>query len=354
MADQDNQTTGILVTNLGTPEAPTAPALRRYLREFLWDPRIVELPRWAWWLILNGIIIWTRPSRSAHAYEKIWTSEGAPLLVNSRGIEAGLRATLDNRCGGRTVVALGMRYGQPSIAAALEQLRSQHIQHLLVLPLYPQYSASTTASTFDAVAATLKTWRWLPELRMVTHYHRSPAYIQALADSIREAWESHGQSQRLLFSFHGLPQRAAMAGDPYPMECQETARLVADALQLSEDQWWVAFQSRFGYAEWLKPYTDQTLKEWGRAGVKSVDVVCPGFSADCLETLEEIAMQNRDVFLDAGGETYRYIPALNDRPDHIQALADVVMGHTRGWLSEHGESDENVSSPEGGRTEPAT
>jgi protoporphyrin/coproporphyrin ferrochelatase len=324
-------TLGILVTNLGTPDAPTAAALRRYLAEFLWDPRIVEIPRPVWWMILHGVILRTRPKRSAHAYQSIWTNEGSPLLVIARRQAAALQAALTQQHGGSIKVALGMRYGNPSIADALDELRKANVQRILVFPLYPQYAAATAASTFDAVAAAFKTWRWIPELRMITHYHDDPAYIKAVATSVKEHWAQHGQAEKLLFSFHGIPKRCLLAGDPYHCECHVTARLIAEQLELPPERWQLAFQSRFGREEWLKPYTDKTLESFGKAGIKSVDIVCPGFSADCLETLEEMAMLNRGVFLKAGGERYNYIPALNDRPDHIQALAALVSRHINGW-----------------------
>jgi ferrochelatase len=330
---------GVLISNLGTPDAPTGPALRRYLKEFLWDPRVVELPRWLWWMILNGIVLRVRPSRSAHAYNKIWTDEGSPLLLNSRRQQAALETELRLRLGLDIAVALGMRYGTPSIAGALDELKGKGVQQLLVLPLYPQYSAATTASTFDCVARVLKTWRYIPKVQMVNHYYDHPAYIRAVANSIWAHWNRFDRPQRLLFSFHGMPKKTLEAGDPYYRECQRTAALIMQALNVSDQQWHVAFQSRFGYAEWLKPYTIDTLKEWGRAGVRSVDVICPGFSADCLETLEEIAMQNREVFLSAGGEIYHYIPALNDQPDHIRSLADLVVQHIGGWLKHRAAAD---------------
>ncbi|MEO5573322.1 MAG: ferrochelatase [Gammaproteobacteria bacterium] len=323
--------TGILITNLGTPDAPTRQALQRYLGEFLWDPRVVDSPRLLWWLILHGIILRIRPARSARSYQKVWTDQGSPLLAISKRQAEALQRTLETKFNGPVVVALGMRYGNPSIASALEQLRAANVRRLLVLPLYPQYSASTTASTFDAVADVLKTWRWLPELRMINHYHDDPAYISILATSIQEYWQVHGKSERLLFSFHGLPKRYLLLGDPYHCECHKTARLVAQHLQLPDESWQLTFQSRFGREEWLKPYTDHTLQEWAKAGVKSVDVICPGFSADCLETLEEVAMENREFFVKAGGQSYHYIPALNDRPDHIQMIAGLVENHTRHW-----------------------
>jgi ferrochelatase len=321
---------GILLANLGTPDAPTPAAVRRYLAEFLWDPRVVELPRALWWLILHGVILRVRPARSARKYQLIWTPDGSPLLAISQRQAAAVAAALAERYPGPIRVAVGMRYGNPSIAAALAELRAAGIQRLLVLPLYPQYSAATVASTFDAVAAELQTWRWLPELRFITHYHDDPGYLDALAASIRAA-RAEQPGERLLFSFHGLPQRNLLAGDPYHCECHKTARLVAERLGFQPDQWAVAFQSRFGRAAWLQPYASVLLADWAQAGVKSVDVVCPGFSADCLETLEEIALENRQVFLNAGGERYRYLPALNDEPAHIAALAELIGRHAAGW-----------------------
>ena len=321
---------GILLTNLGTPDAPTPAALRRYLAEFLWDSRVVELPRLLWWLILHGVILRVRPARSARKYQAIWTPDGSPLLVISQRQKAAIAAQLTTRCPGPVHVALGMRYGNPSIAAALAELRAAGVERLLVLPLYPQYSAATVASTFDAVAAELRTWRWLPELRFITHYHDDPGYLDALAAQIH-AERTEQPGERLLFSFHGLPQRNLLAGDPYYCQCQKTARLVAERLALPTDAWAVAFQSRFGRAEWLQPYTSVLLADWARAGIKSVDVVCPGFAADCLETLEEIALENRQTFLEAGGERYRYLPALNDDPRHIAALVGLIERHAAGW-----------------------
>lgn len=337
--------TGVLVTNLGTPDEPTTAGLRRYLAEFLWDPRIVEIPRVLWWVILHGVILRVRPAKSAHAYQRIWTDDGSPLLSISRKQSQLIQSQLEQRFPGPVAVALGMRYGRPSIAEALRQLRAANARRILVLPLYPQYSAATTASSFDAVADELKTWRWVPELRMIAHYHDDPGYIDALATSIREYWSEHGQSDRLLFSFHGMPRRTHLKGDPYFCECQKTARLVAEKLQLDEGRWQVVFQSRFGREEWLKPYADRTLEELGRSSdVKSVDVVCPGFSADCLETLEEMNMLNREAFLGAGGERYHYIPALNDRADHIDAICSLVIKHCQGWIGDHdGSPDFNLN-----------
>ncbi len=323
--------TGILLTNLGTPTAPTAAAVRRYLAEFLWDPRVVELPRPLWWLVLHGVILRVRPGKSARKYEKIWTDEGSPLLVVGRRQAQAITQELQESCPGPVKLALSMRYGEPSIPAALRELRAAGARRLLILPLYPQYSATTVASTFDAISKELRTWRWLPELRMITHYHDYPPYISAVAHSILDAWGEEGPVERLLFSFHGLPKRNLLAGDPYHCECHKTARLVAEELNMAEGDWAVSFQSRFGGAEWLQPYTGKILQDWARAGIKNVAVICPGFPADCLETLEEINMENRKLFLNAGGEQFRYIPALNDSRWHIEMLVKLIKLHGSGW-----------------------
>lgn len=323
--------TGILLTNLGTPSAPSPAALRTYLGEFLWDPRVVSIPRPLWWLILHGVILRVRPAKSAHAYQKVWMDEGAPLMVYSRRLASALQSELLTRFRGPVKVALAMRYGAPSIGSALEDLRRAHCERLLILPLYPQHSSATTASTVDAVVAAMKSWMWVPEMRFITHYHDEEGYITAVARSIRDHWAASGQPDLLLFSFHGMPKRTLLAGDPYFCQCQKTARLVAERLELAPHQWRLAFQSRFGREEWLTPYADQTLRTLPAEGYKRVDVVCPGFAVDCLETLEEMAQLNRDQFLAAGGSEYRYIPALNERPDHVQALADLIVRHAQGW-----------------------
>ena len=322
---------GVLMVNLGTPDAPDRASVRRYLKEFLWDPRVVEMARPIWWLVLNGVILNTRPGRSARAYQKVWTDQGSPLLVISRQQREALAELLQLRFGCEVPVALGMRYGRPSIASALVELRQAGARRILVLPLYPQYSATTTASIFDAVSAELRRWRWLPELRFVNHYHDENGYIGALADSVRRYRAEFGDAEKLLMSFHGIPEEYFHKGDPYFCECQKTARLLADALELDTSRWQLSFQSRLGPKQWLQPYTDHTLVELARAGVKSVQVMCPGFSADCLETLEEIAMENREIFLEAGGERYEYIPCLNDGAEHIAMLANLVDQHTQGW-----------------------
>lgn len=332
---------GVLITNLGTPDAPTTAALRRYLKEFLWDPRIVDLPRFVWWFILQVILL-IRPKRSAEAYQKIWDEkEGSPLLAISRRQLQALREQLNNSLDEPVVVELGMRYGNPSISSALEKLRAANARRILVLPLYPQYSSSTTASTFDAIAQAISRWRWVPEFRFVNQYHDSDGYIDALCNSIREAWSTREAPDKLLFSFHGTPKRFLLTGDPYYCQCQKTARLVAEKLALEEGKWQVTFQSIFGREEWLNPYTIETLRDLGKQGVESVDVICPGFSADCLETIEEIEEENKDAYMESGGKNYHYIPALNDRPDHIDALSNIIKLNCANW---------NSSSFNGGKT----
>ncbi len=330
---------GVLLVNLGTPDAPTAASLRRYLKQFLSDPRVVEIPRLVWWLILRLVILNIRPKRSAESYQKVWTEAGSPLMVISQQQTDALGQLLAARYRGPVHVELGMSYGRPSIADGLERLRRQGARRLVVLPLYPQYSGTTVGSVFDAVAATLSHWRWVPELRFINAYHDNPVYIQALATKIRGYWQQQGPAERLLFSFHGVPQRYLVNGDPYHCQCQKTARLVAEALHLDAARWMVVFQSRFGREPWLQPYCDHVLKELPGQGVKSVDVVCPGFAADCLETLEEIDQQNRDFFLGAGGERFRYIPCLNADPDHIELLADLAAANTNGWAERDGEPE---------------
>lgn len=321
---------GILMVNLGTPEAPTAAAVRPYLAEFLSDPRVVEIPAFVWKIILHGIILRVRPAKSAAKYASIWTAEGSPLMVWSRKQASLLRGFLGN-AGLDVEVELAMRYGQPSIPDGLKALRARGCDRVLVLPMYPQYSGPTTATVFDAVHAELARWRNPPEIRQIKHFHDDPAYIEALALRVREHWQANGQAERLVLSFHGVPRRTLDLGDPYHCECYKTARLLREALGLSPEQVLVTFQSRFGKAEWLKPYTEPTLKEMARKGVRSVDVFCPGFVVDCLETLEEIAMEAREAFLEAGGERFAYIPALNDQHAFVHALAGLVQRHLAGW-----------------------
>ncbi|MEP7184817.1 MAG: ferrochelatase [Rhodanobacter sp.] len=323
---------GVLLVNLGTPAAPTASAVRPYLAEFLADPRVIEYPRWLWWLILHGVILRLRPKRSAHAYSKIWTAQGSPLRVGSEAVAAGLQAELlRQRPQAPVRVALAMRYGTPSVVDTITQLQREGVRRLLVLPLYPQYSATSTGSVIDAVADALKTLRWPPELRIVNDYHDDPKHIEALALSIERWWANNGRGEKLLLSFHGIPERYLHEGDPYFCQCHATARLLRERLQLSEGQLVISFQSRVGRERWLHPYTDAVVRQLAADGVRKLDVACPGFAVDCLETLEEIAMQNRDFFIGAGGETLRYIPALNDSEGQVSSLASLVLRHTQGW-----------------------
>jgi len=323
---------GVLLCNLGTPDAADAPALRRYLREFLWDKRVVDFPRPLWWLILNFAIVPLRSPKSAALYQKIWTADGSPLLVIARQQQQALQAVLDAALPERFHVELAMRYGNPSMPSGLQALQDAGCKQVIVLPLYPQYSSSSTASTFDAVADWLKTGRDMPALRFVRDYHDDDAYITALAASIREDFDTHGVPDKLLLSFHGIPKRFHATGDPYPDECRSTAALLAEKLGLADDKWQLTFQSRFGREEWLQPYTDKTLEKLPSEGVKNIAIACPGFAADCLESLQEIDEENRAVFIAGGGEQFRYIPALNQRPDHIQALAGVLKKACAGWI----------------------
>jgi ferrochelatase len=315
---------GVLVTNLGTPTAATASALRPYLKQFLSDPRVVELPRVLWWLVLNLVILRLRPRRSARAYAKVWTDEGSPLLVHTRAQAAALAEGLAREYGDELVLEYGFRYGEPSIATALQSLIDRGARKLLVLPLYPQYSGTTGGSTFDALAADLAARRWVPDLRLVMHYHDHAGYIAALAGSIRHHWQDRGRADKLIISYHGIPERYRDDGDPYYCQCLKTTRLLVGELGLTETDYRLCFQSRFGYAEWVKPYTDVVLQELAQTGVRSVQVVCPGFAADCLETLEEIAIRYRGLFEAAGGERFEYIPALNSEPAHIEFLQQLV------------------------------
>ncbi len=323
---------GILLINLGTPEAPTAKALRPYLREFLWDRRVVEIPRAVWWPILNGIILNTRPARSAEKYAAIWRPEGSPLRHFTERQATLLRDELARRLPQPPEVAYAMRYGRPAVADAIQELRARNVDRILVLPLYPQYAASSSGSALDAVWRLLLRLRNMPEVRTLRHFHDHPGYIAALRQSVEAYWAEHGRPDVLVMSFHGVPRRSLDLGDPYHCECHKTGRLLAEALGLDAARYRITFQSRFGRAEWLQPYTDKTLEELGRTGTRRVDVICPGFVADCLETLEEIAMEGKATFLNAGGGEFRYLPALNDRPTWIAALADLAQAHLSGWV----------------------
>ena len=322
--------TAVLLCNLGTPDAPTPGALRRYLAEFLGDPRVVEIPKPLWWLILHGIILRVRPRKSAAKYASIWTEQGSPLKVWTERQAQGLQARLD-ALGHQVLVRHAMRYGNPGIARQLDALKAEGATRILVLPLYPQYSGTTTASVLDAVYAWATRLRHIPELRFVHRYHDHPAYIHALAQSVRAHWQQHGQPGELVMSFHGVPERTLHLGDPYHCECHKTARLLAQTLGLGPDRYRVTFQSRFGKAKWLEPYTEPTLVALAQAGIQHVDVVCPGFTSDCLETLEEINQEAREAFLHAGGKVFQYIPCLNDQPDWLDGLAHLALQHLQGW-----------------------
>ena len=331
--------TGILLINLGTPEAPTGRAVREYLAEFLSDRRVVEIARPLWWLILNGIVLRTRPRQSAAKYALIWTEDGSPLAVHTARQATLLKGYLGERIKTPHTVAWAMRYGRPSIKKVLLELREQGCNRILVLPLYPQYAASTTASAFDAVFDTVKRLRNVPALRLVKHYHDHAAYIAALAKNVNDYWISNGRPDKLLMSFHGLPRFTLDRGDPYHCECRKTARLLGDELGLAPDRYQVSFQSRFGRAQWLQPYTMQTVKELGKRKTGRLDVVCPGFVTDWLETLEEIAIENKAAYLEAGGREFHYIPCLNEQHEWIQALARIAAENLHGWASTEWDGD---------------
>jgi ferrochelatase len=314
----ETETTGVLLTNVGTPASPTPAAVKGYLKEFLSDRRVVEIPKLAWWPLLHGIILQSRPKKSAALYQKIWTENGSPLLLYSQNIAKKLQ----NQIG--YPVAIGMHYGQPSIKNALEKLRASKVKKIIVLPLFPQYSATTTASSLDKVSDVLKTWRIIPKIQTITHYADHPAFIRAISISIQKAWKTQGQAQHLLFSYHGIPKKYADLGDPYPELCYRTARLVAETVKLSQEQWSVAFQSRLGRAEWLTPYTNTVLAQLPQKKITNVQVICPGFAVDCLETLEEIAMRGKEQFIQAGGEKFYYISGLNDTMEHINVLISIL------------------------------
>jgi len=316
----------VLLVNLGTPAAPTPSALRRYLKEFLSDRRVVDLPRLLWWPILNGIVLATRPKRSAAKYARIWTPEGSPLRVHTEKQATLLRGYLGQRGHKDIAVAWAMRYGRPSVGSALDQLKKDGARRIVVLPLYPQYAGSSTASAYDAVDAWRRRNPAGPEFVDIKDYHDRPAYIAPLAQSLRDHWHGRARADKLVMSFHGIPRRAVDKGDPYADQCRRTAQLLAAELDLPDDAWLVTFQSRFGAAKWLQPYTQPTLEELARQGVGSVDVVCPGFAGDCLETLEEIGMECRDAYVAAGGKEFRYVPCLNERDDWIAAMLDIALG----------------------------
>ncbi|PCE66832.1 ferrochelatase [Salinivibrio sp. YCSC6] len=324
MTEKHNQV-GVLLVNLGTPEAPTSQSVKAFLSEFLHDHRVVDLTRWLWCPLLHGVILPIRSPKVAKLYQSIWMEEGSPLMVYAKRQQKALAEQVS------APVALGMTYGNPSIAQGLDELQAKGCDKVLVLPLYPQYSATTTAAVFDKVAKSLKGRPVIPALRYVNHYHDHPFYQAALAQSVKQHWQAHGKGDLLLCSYHGIPQRFADNGDPYPRHCEQTTSLLQVELGLADNEIMMTYQSRFGREEWLKPYTDKTLETLPSKGVKTLDIMTPAFSADCLETLEEIAEQCRDTFLEAGGERFRFIPCLNDDEAHIHLMASLVAQHTQGW-----------------------
>ena len=315
-----NNKTGVLLVNLGTPERPVCPGLRKYLGEFLMDPRVIEIPKLLRMILVKGIIINARSHKSAATYREIWTENGSPLLINS----LNLGSKTQEKLGDDFEVEVAMRYGKPSVAEKVAALHEKGVRKLVVIPLYPQYSGSTNGSTFDALGAALSKQRWIPKLNFVNDYYQYSSYIKAIGDSITKHWQEHGRKQKLIMSFHGVPQKYITRGDPYQSQCKETAHAVAQYLNLAEDDWMLVFQSRFGAEEWLQPYCDQTLKSLPGKGITSVDMICPGFSADCLETLEEIEGENKEYFIEAGGKEYSYISCLNDSDSHAALMAEIV------------------------------
>ena len=323
--------TGILLTNLGTPDEPTAPSLKTYLRQFLSDERVIETPKPIWWLILNGIVLRTRPTKSAKAYQSVWTDDGSPLLLYTKKQKNLIKEKLEKKYS-NLVFDIGMRYGNPSITEGLNNLRKQNCDRIIVLPLYPQYCAATTGSTFDAVALELQKWRWVPSLRFIGSYYDQPLYIQALKNSIEEFWSKNDKPKKILFSYHGIPKKYLDKGDPYHCFCRKTTRLVAESMNLPEDCYMTTFQSRFGPAEWLQPYTDKTIKSLANEGTDDIHVISPAFSSDCLETIEELNEENREIFMENGGKKFGYIPCLNDRDDHILLLTSLLENELHGWV----------------------
>lgn len=324
---------GVLLTNVGSPAAPTTGALREYLKQFLSDPRVIENQGLSWKLVLHGLILRIRPRQSAKAYREVWTDEGSPLLNTVRSQARGVGALLRARIGSPIHVAVGMGYGSPSVDHALGELKEKGCHRILVMPLFPQYASATVGSTFDAVARTLSGWRWVPELRMITHYHDNQAYIKALTRSVKDFWAEKGEPQRLLLSFHGLPVRTLTAGDPYHCQCQKTARLFKEALEFPDERIYLTFQSRFGREEWLQPYTEDVLRQLGGGGVRRLVAVCPGFAADCLETLDEIGSEGALQFREGGGHELHLAPCVNSHPVWLDAMAEIARQETAGWVS---------------------
>ncbi len=327
---------GVILVNLGTPAAPEAGSIRRYLKQFLSDPRVVELPRWLWMPILHGFILPFRPRKLVEAYSKVWGEDGSPLLSISRQQVAELQQAL----GTSVVVDLAMTYGEPSVQSSLERMRALGVRRILFLPMYPQYSGTTTAAAFDALAEAMRKQRWIPEIRTINSYHDHDRYIEALANSVNEHWQARGRADHLLISFHSIPRKYLELGDPYYCQCQKTARLLSEKLQLSSTMFSISFQSRLGRQPWLQPYTDMVIPQLAAQGIESLDVICPGFSVDCLETLEEVAIRYSETFTGAGGEELRYIPALNASADHIRMLKELTLQHVYQWQPDEASAEE--------------
>ena len=321
---------GVLITNIGTPDKPNKEALKTYLKEFLSDPRVIEIPKFIWQTILRLLILNLRPQKSAKLYKSIWKKKNGPLLVMLEKQRRGIKKVLQNKLK-NIKIEIGMRYGNPSIKLGLERLRSKSCRKILILPLYPQYCAATTGSTFDKVTEILRKWRWIPEIRFVNNYFEESVYIECLIKSIKESWKKFGKAQKLIFSYHGVPKKYLLKGDPYYCFCQKTTRLVAEKMKLKKKDYITTFQSRFGPGEWLQPYTDKTLEELPKKGIKKIHILSPGFSSDCLETLEELEVQNKENFLSSGGERYNYIKCLNDDPQHLKMLGFLILNHIKGW-----------------------
>ncbi len=320
---------GVVLVNLGTPDSPDSSSVRQFLRQFLSDPRVIEVPKPIWWCILYGVILVFRPSRSAAAYKKIWTPEGSPLMVNTVEQVEALQQRLGHQ---RCLVRHAMSYGEPSVDQVFDELTGLGVQRIVVVPMYPQYSGTTVGSVFDSIGKVLQHRRYVPSIRFVSGYEVHESYIGSLAASIQEHWSEHGRAERLLMSFHGIPQEYADKGDPYDLQCRQTAKMLADQLSLDADSWQLSFQSRVGAKPWLQPYTDDALLAMAKEGITSVDAICPGFSVDCLETLEEVNMEYNELFLNAGGKSFNYIPCLNARPSHIEMLHNIVFEAAGSWL----------------------
>ena len=321
---------GVLITNLGTPDKPKTKELQTYLKEFLSDPRVIEVPKLFWQLILRTIILNLRPKKVAKLYKSIWKKEGGPLLVMLEKQKKGIVKILRNKKK-NVKIEIGMRYGNPSIKLGLEKLRKQKCRRILILPLYPQYCAATTGSTFDKVTEVLRKWRWIPEVRFINNYFEEPLYLDCLIKSIKDSWQEFGKSQKLIFSYHGVPKKYLLKGDPYHCFCQKTTRLVVEKMKLKEKEYMTTFQSRFGPDEWLQPYTDKTLENLPSKNIKKIHIISPGFSSDCLETLEELEVENKEIFMSSGGKKFNYIKCLNDNPEHLNMLALLILNHLKGW-----------------------